>query len=342
MKILQLKIGLIIFAILSITTLFVTTPSPTQAAENCGLFWENVTRDPKQVGISETVNILVQPVEKNKDYSIAYSVARYLKTVNSSNQVFVKIPISFSQPGSYRIRAYQGRAADINNSERDCIGELTLTVTGTPQPSPPSDPENCRLAGFLPGVGGTRTVKQNETLRVNIDRGSSPPGDVFILKVNDQEKARTYGNNQSELTVSFPNTGTYTLTLWHQKDSQSFKCSGDLQVTVEGRGGLGSGQNPCTIGPSGECETALGNIPTNIQGFAGKILGIAIGLAGGLALILMVIGSVRVLTSSGDQQKLAGGRDMIVAAVAGLLFLIFSVLILKFIGVEILAIPGFG
>jgi len=50
----------------------------------------------------------------------------------------------------------------------------------------------------------------------------------------------------------------------------------------------------------------------------------------------MVIGSVRVLTSSGDQQRLAGGRDMIVAALAGLLFLIFSVLILRFIGIHIL------
>lgn len=101
------------------------------------------------------------------------------------------------------------------------------------------------------------------------------------------------------------------------------------------------GENPCKIPDPNNpgkflCPTALGNIPTDIQGFAGRILAIAIGLAGGLALILMVIGSVRVLTSSGDQQKLAGGRDMIVAAVAGLLFLIFSVLILRFIGIQIL------
>lgn len=125
----------------------------------------------------------------------------------------------------------------------------------------------------------------------------------------------------------------------------NIKGTGFIQVTSSARTiptpspTPSPGQNPC--GPGG-CPTALGNIPTTIQGFAGRILGIAIGLAGGLALILMVIGSVRVLTSSGDQQKLAGGRDMIVAAVAGLLFLIFSVLILRFIGIEILRIPGFG
>ena len=93
-----------------------------------------------------------------------------------------------------------------------------------------------------------------------------------------------------------------------------------------------SGKNPC---PGGVCQTALGDISSDPGEFAGRILEIAIGLAGGIALILMVIGSIRVLTSSGDQQRLAGGRDMIVAAIAGLLFLIFSVLILRFLGLII-------
>ncbi|MBI2326981.1 hypothetical protein HYU92_01570 [Candidatus Curtissbacteria bacterium] len=96
--------------------------------------------------------------------------------------------------------------------------------------------------------------------------------------------------------------------------------------------GGGAGGNPCGV----TCETALGDIPVEAQKFATTILRIGIGLAGGIALIIMVIGSIRVLTSSGDQQKLAGGRDMIVGALAGLLFLIFSVLILRFIGFSII------
>ena len=96
------------------------------------------------------------------------------------------------------------------------------------------------------------------------------------------------------------------------------------------------GQNPCD---GGICPTALGNIPSNPTVFAQKILQIGIGLAGGIALILMVIGSVRVLTSSGDQQRLNGGRDMIIAAVSGLLFLIFAVMILRFIGFNIIGFP---
>lgn len=99
-------------------------------------------------------------------------------------------------------------------------------------------------------------------------------------------------------------------------------------------------KNPC-IDTNGDgkvdtCQTALGDIPTRPQDFAQRVLEIAVGLGGGLALILMVIGAIKVLTSTGDQQKLNAGRDMIVAAVAGLLFIIFSVLILRFIGFNVI------
>lgn len=102
------------------------------------------------------------------------------------------------------------------------------------------------------------------------------------------------------------------------------------------------GHNPCDKDIDGDgiidCETALGNIPTEAGEFAKKVLSIGIGIAGGIALIIMVIGSIRVLTSAGDPKNVAAGREMIIAAVAGLLFLIFSVLILRFIGVEIIGL----
>lgn len=97
--------------------------------------------------------------------------------------------------------------------------------------------------------------------------------------------------------------------------------------------GFRSGVNPCE---GGTCPTALGNIDTtDITKFAGNILTIALGLAGGIALILMVFGAIRILTSSGDQKALAAGRDIIIAALTGLLFLIFSVLILRTLGLVI-------
>lgn len=157
------------------------------------------------------------------------------------------------------------------------------------------------------------------------------------------------GNTNRDPNGSEPCRDDFTDNTYNLEVFDGGKSIGLLkfQVNTQGLSG-GSGKNPCatpvpdpndptkTIMKPTDCPTAIGDIPTDIQGFAARILEIAIGLAGGLALILMVIGSVRVLTSSGDQQKLAAGRDMIVAAVAGLLFLIFSVLILRFIGIQIL------
>ena len=140
-------------------------------------------------------------------------------------------------------------------------------------------------------------------------------------------------SNRTNCTDEF-DPGTYDVELVIASNND---VKARTTFTVAGGGGE-PGKNPCT---EEGCDIALGNISISVGGFAQRVLNIAIGLAGGIALILMVIGSIRVLTSSGDQQRLAGGRDMIVAAIAGLLFLIFSVLVLRFIGAEILDIPFF-
>lgn len=139
--------------------------------------------------------------------------------------------------------------------------------------------------------------------------------------------------NRTDCTDPF-GSGIYGLTIFQLNGVQvkylEF-CIGTISSCQSGS----SGKNPCF---GGTCVTAIGKIPTNPTAFTGRILDIALGLAGGIALIIMVIGSVKVLMSAGDQQKLNNGRDMIIAAVAGLLFLIFSVLILRFLGNELLGL----
>lgn len=119
--------------------------------------------------------------------------------------------------------------------------------------------------------------------------------------------------------------------------SDKTDCGNRISLQVVNLGAPGS--NPCElVGEKYICTTAIGPIAADPKEFVASILTIALGLAGGIALIFMVIGSIKVLTSSGDQQKLNTGKDQIVAAIAGLLFLILSVLILKFIGIT-LALP---
>lgn len=87
--------------------------------------------------------------------------------------------------------------------------------------------------------------------------------------------------------------------------------------------------------------TAIGCIPTNPSQFIAKILTIGIGLAGGIAFLLILFGGFQILTSTGNPEQLNAGRELVSSAIAGLLLIIFSVFILKVIGVNILGIPGF-
>jgi hypothetical protein len=88
-------------------------------------------------------------------------------------------------------------------------------------------------------------------------------------------------------------------------------------------------------------KTALGCIPIqNTNEFAGWFLRWAIGIAGGVAFLLMVWGGFQIMTASGNLEQVQHGRETITSAVAGLIFIIFSVFLLQLIGVQILGIPG--
>ncbi len=91
----------------------------------------------------------------------------------------------------------------------------------------------------------------------------------------------------------------------------------------------------------GVCNTALGPIPTDPPGLTVWVLAKAMGLGGGIAFLLMVSGAIKILTSAGDPQNIKSGTESIFSAIQGLIFIIFSLFLLKLIGVDILQIPDF-
>lgn len=107
-----------------------------------------------------------------------------------------------------------------------------------------------------------------------------------------------------------------------------------------GGNGPGEGSMPDKCGPNNEgYETALGCIPATVQGFVNTFLQIAIGIAGGIAFLMMVFGAIRILTSTGDPQALNAGRELIISAVSGLLFIALAVFLLRVIGFDIFQLP---
>ncbi len=127
---------------------------------------------------------------------------------------------------------------------------------------------------------------------------------------------------------------------------QKFDVKGDKTVT-SGGGSIpaetiiqaGTGLQFCDGGKG--IITALGCIPTEPSAFIGKLLTVGIGLAGGIAFLLILFGGFQIMTSAGNPEQLNAGRELVSSAIAGLLLIIFSVFILRSIGVDILGIPGF-
>lgn len=90
-------------------------------------------------------------------------------------------------------------------------------------------------------------------------------------------------------------------------------------------------------------NTAIGCIPvSNTNDFMGWILGWAVGIGGGIAFLLIVYASFMTMTSQGNPERLKAGQELLTSAISGLILLIFSVFILKFIGVDILKLGDFG
>lgn len=90
-------------------------------------------------------------------------------------------------------------------------------------------------------------------------------------------------------------------------------------------------------------ETALGCIPTSdTNALVGWFLKWTLGIAGGIAFILIVFAAFQIMTSAGSPEKIQGGKELLNAAISGLILIIFSLFLLKLIGVDILALPGFG
>lgn len=89
-------------------------------------------------------------------------------------------------------------------------------------------------------------------------------------------------------------------------------------------------------------NTAIGCIPITPSGFITKFLGLGTGIAGGIAFLLILFGGFQILTSAGNPEKLNGGRELVSAAISGLLLIIFSLFLLRLIGFSILGLPGFG
>jgi hypothetical protein len=118
---------------------------------------------------------------------------------------------------------------------------------------------------------------------------------------------------------------------------------GSVQQTAPPSGVTsGPGSERCSDG----INTAIGCIPVlasdNGVTFMGWLLRWAVGLGSGVAFILILYGGFLVMTSQGNPERVKAGQELITSAVSGIILLVLSIFLLKFIGVDILGLNAWG
>ncbi len=88
-------------------------------------------------------------------------------------------------------------------------------------------------------------------------------------------------------------------------------------------------------------EDALPSLTPDLVTQVNKIVGYSMGIGGLVAFLLIVFGGFQIILSGGNPERVKAGKEMITSAIAGLFLIVFSVIILKLIGYDILQIPGF-
>jgi hypothetical protein len=123
------------------------------------------------------------------------------------------------------------------------------------------------------------------------------------------------------------------------------RCCPNAPSTPAPTSAPGTGSDPLAGCPGGKSiNSAIGCIPIldTKEAFLGFILKWAVGIGGGIAFLLIIYAGFMIMTSAGNPERLKAGQELLTSAISGLILLIFSVVILKIIGVDILGLDKFG
>lgn len=107
--------------------------------------------------------------------------------------------------------------------------------------------------------------------------------------------------------------------------------------------------DPSVGGPCGtdQQNTALGcitigtgnkNLPIGVLSF---FLKWAFGISGGVIILMLIFTGFSLATSSGNPEKLQAAKENMVSIFSGFILIVFSVLLLRTIGADVLILPTF-
>ena len=223
-----------------------------------------------------------------------------------------------------------------------------ITVQAAPIVDPvPGGGYNCQWTGTSP-VGPIPAIGRCDPVNVTCRPG-------FAVQLPSACEGRPFATCETGTFGCTPLPGGACVNVG--QDCNIFPCcaggtctnlGGNIKICMGipgGGGGLGTGttNGPPLTGCQGGTgiDTAIGCIPIlEEQGTANFFLQWGLGIAGGISLIMIAISAFMIMTSSGDPRRLQAGKELLTAAISGLLLIVFAAYLLKTIGVTILGIPG--
>lgn len=243
-----------------------------------------------------------------------------------------------------------GRArVGILNGLGQPAGDIAINNSGAGNSCQPDGTFSVRIGNFPPGPYtaqlGIMTGLIGPIVNFGVDFDDGPsPGDFC----EETRACTTSGNQGSRTCQGFYVNDQNNNLFCSLEDAQCTQCSfcGDNICTNQE---IQSGcELDCrVVAPSTDylCDdnvslkTAIGCIPfTVISDTVKFFLRWAIGVGGGIALLFIIYASLQIITSSGNPDKLQEGRDMLTSTIVGILMTIFSIFLLRIIGVNILGI----
>lgn len=315
----------------------------------------SLTANPNRFELGKTPSVTLNNTTQGTTYVLWWEddwFAAQDVTAQSNNNMVVKL-----QPGSWN-----------NQSRFNEVGENVICAAVKNPQGGFTNPSCTTKASIF--FQNTPVSKQ---IQCNISPASPTQEDNVSLSVvnlpsNIDVKAKLSVNNQT--TDVSPSTGdktnseedgtakillgrklaggNYTAALYSTNNSlicsKSFVVKRTIPQTAQN--GQGQAQGPLITATGEFCDeskgtisTAIGCINTNPVGLVQDFFKLAVGIGGGIALLLMIGGAFQMITSAGNPEGVKHGKEQFTSAIEGLLFIIFSVLLLRIIGVDIL---GFG
>lgn len=178
-------------------------------------------------------------------------------------------------------------------------------------------------------VGATNTY--------SVEKLGDPPPPPSIIRYS-RVKVETNSN-------ACPTSWAWSNTVASSKD-----CSDVLLPPPEPPSPFGGSQEvfcnargkPTNNPKTGKIYTAIGCIPVNdIQESTRFFLLWGIGIGGGISFLLIVYAGYLFATSRGNPKKVQAAKELMTAAIGGLVYLIFSVLLFEIVAVDLLQLPDF-